>query len=1039
MKTILLFLIMLPGFLLAQTRKLRVMDSLTNLPVSGALVKLQGQTLQTDSAGTVLLGNLSGEMAISHITYRPFNGRVLRNESPVIALVPVSHTLQDVPVYTGYQETQRGRVTGSVVSIDKELLNRRVSPDLISRLEDVTSGLAINRSSSSSPFNIRGQSTLFGNARPLIIIDNFPYDGNLNNINPNDVETVTVLRDAAAASIWGARAGNGVIVITTKKGRSDGRVNISLNTNVMTGDKPDLFYRPKMTVSDYIDTEKLLFSRGFYRSAETSADKVAISPVVELLIAARDGKMSAAEATNAIDALKSFDLRAEQDRWLNRRAFNTQTLLSLSGSQGKQRYYLSGGFDRGLSNSRGNENDRYTFTGNHSYSFLKDKMQFETGVFYTKTETGSAGVNLTTAQPYSRLADDQGNPLAVTAALRRSFEETARSRGLADWRFIPLEELEQATSVRKSTDYRINLGLSYTILTGLKAEVRYNYGQTFDELRDLKTSSSYFARNLVNMYSTINADGSITRGIPQGGIQDITRGRVSNENVRGQLNYNRTFNPDHTLGLLAGAEKKALNNVSNTNRLYGYNDELALGSFVNYTGTYRSFANPSRSLSIPYVDNEVRTTDRYLSYYSLGNYSYKNRYFVSASARLDQSNLVGVRTNQRGVPLYSIGASWLLSGERFYAFKALPHLQLRASYGYNGNISKLYSGLITVNPSNGADSPTKLPFASISNPPNPDLRWERVRVINAGLEFATAGRRISGNVEVYFKKNTDLLGLATFPPSTGIQFFKGNTGTSQNYGIDVNLSSINLKGAVQWNTTLLYSLSKDKVLDYMPSANLATGSSSPQAGYPLYAIAAYAWAGLDGQTGDPLGYLNGQVSRNYNQIINSTTTEMAVYFGSAMPTMFGALRNDFRYRNLSLSVNISYRLGYYYYRESVAYGNNMGLGTHGDFAARWQKPGDEAFTQIPSAPLANVSGRDDFYRYSTALVEKGDHIRLQDIQLSYQLRKATAAWLPVSGLRMYAYLNNIGVLWAENRQGVDPDFRTGPPPRTLAFGIQAEF
>ncbi|PST84973.1 SusC/RagA family TonB-linked outer membrane protein [Pedobacter yulinensis] len=1039
MRTLLIFLMLWSSVAMAQSRRLYVLDSLTNRPIAGAVVRIQGQTLHTDSAGAAALFSFTGQAGITHISYHPLQVFIAKSESMTVRLMPVAHTLEEVPVYTGYQQTQRGRVTGSAVSVDRELLNRRVSPDLLSRLEDVTSGLAFNRRTTSSPFNVRGQSTLFGNARPLIVIDHFPYEGSLDNINPNDIETVTVLRDAAAASIWGARAGNGVIVITTRKGHADGKLNVSLNTNVTTADKPDLFYQSRMTVNDYIETEKVLFARGFYRNAETSPNQMALSPVVELLIAARDGRMSSADAMVAIDGLKAFDLRAEQDRWMNRRTFNTQTSLSLSGSQGRQQYFISGGFDGTQASLKGNSNKRYTFSGNHTYSFPSDKLRIETGVFYSQIRAGAAAVGLANLQPYSRLADDQGNPLAVTNVLRRSFEENSRLKGLEDWRFLPLQELADAASMRNTVDYRINLGAVYKLLPGLQAEVRYSYGQTFDELSELRNASSYFARNLVNTYSTINSDGSITRAIPKGGIRDLTRTKTTSGNIRGQLNYSRTFASNHVLDVLAGAEAKELIVMGSRNRMYGYREDLGTGGVVNYTGNYKSFINPASTLSVPYVDFESNKTDRYLSYYSLANYAFKNRYFFSVSARLDQSNLVGVKTNQKGVPLYSFGASWRLSSEKFYDLNALPHLQLRASYGYNGNISKTYSGLITLSTNNGADSPTKLPYSTIENPPNPGLRWERVRVINAGLEFATAARRLSGNIEIYFKKNTDLLGVAPFPPTSGISIFKGNVGTSKNYGMDVSLTSQNLTGAFQWNSTLLFSLSRDKVLDYISNFTVGSGSMSPRKGFSLYALGAHRWAGLNPETGDPLGFLNGEVSQNYNQIISKATAENTVYFGSGLPTVFGAFRNDFSYRRLSLSVNISYRLGYFYHRESVIYGNNMGLGTHGDFASRWQRPGDERYTQIPSAPPANVSGRDEFYRYSEALVEKGDHIRLQDVQLRYQLDRSVASWLPVGALRIYGYMNNLGVLWVANKQGVDPDYRTGPPPRSIAFGIQADF
>ncbi|MEB2778757.1 TonB-dependent receptor plug domain-containing protein, partial [Algoriphagus sp. D3-2-R+10] len=161
-------------------------------------------------------------------------------------------------VSTGYQEIPRERASGSFVQLGQEMVNRRVSTNILDRLQDITPGLIFNRfNESQDPISIRGRSTIFANTTPLVVVDNFPYDGPLENINPNDVESFTILRDAAAASIWGARAGNGVIVITTKKGKSGSAPKVSLNTNLIFTEKPDLFYSPRMDNSDFVEVERM--------------------------------------------------------------------------------------------------------------------------------------------------------------------------------------------------------------------------------------------------------------------------------------------------------------------------------------------------------------------------------------------------------------------------------------------------------------------------------------------------------------------------------------------------------------------------------------------------------------------------------------------------------------------------------------------------------------------------------------------------------------------------------------------------------------
>ncbi|RZK13419.1 MAG: SusC/RagA family TonB-linked outer membrane protein, partial [Pedobacter sp.] len=218
----------------------------------------------------------------------PFSGEIN------VVLKSAENDLGEVNVMSnGYQSIPKERSTGAFVQINKELIERRVSTSLLNRLEDVTSGLVFNKTANSnSAISIRGQSTLFTSAAPLIILDNFPYEGDLNNINPNDVESITVLKDAAAASIWGAKAGNGVIVINTKNGKLNSATKIGFTSSFQIGEKPDLYYFPIMSVNDYIETEKKLFSNGYYSSMENSLSNVPLSQVVELLIAKRDGKLS---------------------------------------------------------------------------------------------------------------------------------------------------------------------------------------------------------------------------------------------------------------------------------------------------------------------------------------------------------------------------------------------------------------------------------------------------------------------------------------------------------------------------------------------------------------------------------------------------------------------------------------------------------------------------------------------------------------------------------------------------------------------------
>lgn len=1050
-----LLLLSLHGAGMAQTIRGKVISEKDQLPLPGATIQAKGTSLATssDSLGNFTLAVSQPELIlqVSFIGYQvkeqalrlPLTGTL------IIALSEDENALDEVVVSTGYQAVPKERATGSFAQVNNSLLNRSVSPDIINRLEDVVPGLVFNRKGVGS-LSIRGQSTLFANAQPLIVLDNFPYDGDINLINPNDVESVTVLKDAAAASIWGSRAGNGVIVITTRKGKNNQKPKVSFNSNVTLGDKPDLFYQPQLSSADFIEMEKILFSRNYYRSMEISSNRNnPLSPVAELLIAKRDGLISPAMADAQIEALKLQDVRSDMEKHLYRNSINQQYSVNMNGGTENQRYLLSAGYDRNLSSALGNGNRRITLNAANSYSLLKQKLEINSSIYFTSRSTernnpGSIRLSGNRAlHPYARFTDDDGNPISLIHDYRPSFIQAAEQQGLLNWEYSPLRELELANNTSRDADYRINGGLKYKLFEGLTADVLYQFSSTSENARDLQVQESYYTRDLINNMTTLT-NGTLKRNIPLGDILDIQNGSMTSHNLRTQLGYNRSWKQNHAINAIAGWEMRTYNAGNAGHRLYGYNDEYASSSVVDYINQVPIFSNPGASTSIQNGDFQSELNDRFISWYMNSAYTFKNRYTLSASARLDQSNLFGVRANQKGVPLWSAGASWDVSREDFYKLNWLPELKIRATYGYNGNIDKTVTAYTTALLSPNVTPVNKLPFALITNPPNPELRWERIKMINVGIDFSSTGQQITGSIDYFYKRGLDLIGFTPYAPSTGITEFKGNTASISGNGIDALISSVNLNGRFGWNTDLIVSYATDKVLDYKiesTATNLvqsADGSRYPVTGNSLYSVYSYPWAGLDPQTGDPRGFLNDAASNNYSGLIGAATPGNIIYHGPSRPLFSGALRNTFSWKGISVSANISYRLGYYFRKNSVRYNMVLtGQGGHGDYAMRWQKPGDEAFTNIPSIPSATNTNRDNFFSYSEALVEKGDHIRLRDINITYDLTRSGLK-LPFRRTQLYLYGNNLGMLWKANDAGIDPDYQTGPPPRTIAAGLRID-
>ena len=773
------------------------------------------------------------------------------------------------------------------------------------------------------------------------------------------------------------------------------------------------------------------------------------------MIANRDGLLSDADLQNQLARLSTYDIRNDYDKYLYRESVNQQYAINLQGGGASNRYYIAAGVDTNLDNLVGNDYSRITLNMNNAWTVLQDKLTINAGIYYSRntTFTNNSGISAITYNgtnpmyPYARLKDDNGNIIPITKDHRLSFIQQAEDNGLLSWAYSPVDEIDAIDNKATLADYRINTSLNYSIIDGLNAEILYQYWESNRQHRILHKADSYYTRNLINRFSSIDSDGVVTRNIPVGGILDMTQTNSSNHAFRGQLNFNKTFG-EHAFSALAGYEVRELDTRESINRNYGYNDDLATTQPVSYTTFFYRYDNPYSGGTIPYIDSHSSLTDRFISSYANASYTYKGRYSISGSARRDQSNLFGVNTNQKSVPLWSAGVGWTISEEPFYSATWLPYLKLRTTYGANGNINKKVTAYTTAY-SLGYDELTGLPYSVIQNPGNPNLKWEKVKTYNLGVDFESAHTRLTGSIEFYTKAGEDLIGTRAFAPSSGVTSFTGNFASTRSHGVDVTLNSLNINRGVQWNTTLLFSLTKERVLDYESETSVASllqygpgmdGFVAPREGKPLYAIYSYAWAGLDPETGNPRSYVDGTPSADYNQIVNTTTADKLVYHGAARPTHYGSLRNTLTWKNLSLSFNISYRFGYYFRKKSVLYNEVLsGYVSHGDYGKRWMQPGDEKFTNVPSLPESYDNNREMIYTYSSALVEKGDHIRLQDISVSYTLDRQRMARLPFTRVEIYSYINNLGILWKAASGSIDPDYPTLKPSRSIAFGVRIDF
>lgn len=973
------------------------------------------------------------------------------------------YDLNSVEIFsTGYQRLPKERATGSFVLIDSALLDRRVSRDIFSRLEGIASGLLFNKNTLASgsgnmDLSIRGRSTIYANDQPLIILNDFPFNGDFNTINPNDVANVTVLKDAAAASIWGVRAGNGVIIISTKGAKYKQDLNVNFNSNFTFSVKPDVFYSPNyLSSSDFIDVETFLFGKGRYDAA--LADRInypVVSPVVQILERQRNGQ-SAAVTAEQLNALRGNDIRKEELKYFYQKPVSQQYFVNISKGTSKASHYLSVGFDHEVFSLVNNEDRRLTLHSQHTVKLLKN-LELNLGINYVRnvgtvdsTITGTTGPNF---RPYYQFKDEHGNPTIFDRIYSQDFNRQSLSNGFLDWSYVPLEELNQAPINIKSDDLRLKGGLRYTIIPGLSAEFKYQYERVADRSAIVGGLENYLTRSLINQYSVVTAGKVVGYNIPVGPIQYLTRRVVEASYLRGQINYQKNWEK-HAVSAIAGYELSEFDTQANKFTSYGYDVKTGQSAQVDTTSTFALY--PSGTGKIIPNTNLFGRLDRIRSAFANIGYTYQGKYSFSASARMDGSNYFGVKTNQKSVPLWSTGALWHLDREPFYNMNWLPVLKLRATYGYNGNLDKNNTGITTFRNILVGAAYTNLPYSTIVNVGNPELRWEKIAMANFSLDFGLKDQVLTGKLEYYFKNGTDMLGDKSFPSSTGVKVQRGNYAEMKARGIDLSLTSQNLKGALMWQTNFFFSAVKDWITSYdVIETNSAyyvgDVSTLPVLDKPIYGVYSYKWAGLDPLNGDPRGYLNGEISKNYLGIINQTKLTDLEYHGSARPTVFGALNNTFSFHKFTLGFSLSYKLGYYIRKAALNYYTlyqvSLTNGMNSDFANRWQNPGDELITDVPSIPPYGSSEvRDRFYKGSSATIAKGDHVRLQDVSLSFDLDRKSLMGVSVKHMQLYLYATNLGLIWKANDFGVDPDFGSklnsrfaNPLAKSFSFGVKASF
>ncbi|WP_269234971.1 SusC/RagA family TonB-linked outer membrane protein [Flavobacterium flavigenum] len=976
----------------------------------------------------------------------------------------------EITVSNGYTEIPKERVTGSIGFINAKELAEVPTVDIQSRLEGKIAG--VNVDPRTGAISVRGTNSYSGTGQPLIVIDGFPQSREdfafskrgvpgssiLSFLNPDDVESISVLKDAAAAAIWGSAAANGVIVITTKKGKK-GEPTISFNTTTSIGEKIDLGKLRVMNTAEYIDYEKDLVNGGFVADNISNWQALNPSAAQEIMFRQKRGEISIDQRDLLLNQLGQNNNLGQIDRYLLRNSLTTQYDLSINGGNEKSTYYLSLGYNKDNAAMRGNDSKSYTITLNNSFQ-LKSFLKLNTGINYVPTtyQTNTvanealSNVSATALRPYDMIADENGNGIDGYFLFRPEVSKAFEAKGYLPWSYNYLDELNYSNVITKGANIRLNASLTATVTNWLNFEASGMYTSITSKIKSLNELDSYFSRNMINQATSVNSAGKLVYGIPLGGYLYTTNTSNDTQSMRFQMNINKNFDENNSLHFLAGAEVREERRESSSQRYYGYNTDTNSGQAVNPTAYYTTVYGWQNIIGSS--DNGIgKTRNRYVSYYGLGSYDFMNRYHVSGSVRFDDTNLLGVSKKNRAIPLWSVGGKWDINKEFFLRdVNWLSTLSFRATYGIAAISPPGGFGSKSPEISIGSvDFYTQLPTGTITTPENPEIRWEKTRTANYALDYGFFNNRLRGSVDLYYKKTNDILVNLPFNPTYGWSFVKYNTATLKGHGIDLSLSGTIINTAFKWNSTLNIGYNTNEVTDSRFNATTVNQylGSNPINGNPIGYLYAYKWAGLDAN-GQSTIYANDGSIIDSSKGINTLKPEDLKYMGTTFAPYSGGFMNDFSFKNFKLGVQITYYAGHVF-RNTVLqnYPSYTGV-QYGAVAKdalvtdRWRQPGDEANTNVPG--LTNISFNSlNRYQIADINVLPADNVRLQQVSLGYNVPNEWIEKTFIKSLSFNFAARNLGLLWVKNDLGIDPqylsnnNYNTLPPQRTYTLQFNCGF
>lgn len=1047
-----------------KTLKGKVTDE-TGEPLVGVYVKNEKNAAlsTTDADGNYTIKAEEGDkLVFTYVGMETYTATAGKSAVVNVAMKTDAIALENV-VITGYQTISKERSAASYSVIKGENVKSSAMSrgSILESLEGTASGFTVNTSANTTnKYLVRGITSINSNQEPLFVLDGVAVstDDVEKLLSANDIASVTVLKDATAVSIWGSRAANGVIVITSKAGNNtNGRINVSYDGNFTYKGKPSLKSYNLMDSKTFIKNALEVFESADYQEAypwetitnmtkgltKITYDTPVVLPHEQILYDWKRGIISLDERDNRLNDLANRDAYSQYQEVMMTNMWKTSHNISLSGGTDRFKIFGSLGYDGNQGNYH-NKDNTYKLNLKQEYSITKwldwdlslnvsHSESREHTDFLQKVGSGSWLDPYTGMLPYAMLKNDNGNWTDFNDyyMLEKDKEKIKQNLDISPV-YHPVEDFYNNFKKKKDTRFRANTALKIKIWRDIEYEVRLQYLRGVSNYEYFISPETWSVRHDRIRATTSTLDQLLPK---DGGDYELTDNLVSDWTVRNQVAYNGSFNgKEHQITALLGTEYRENKTNINTSFERGYDYQTMTNTSYDITAAKSSFRNYFGKYPSVSTDNTTQseTVLRYVSYYGNLAYTFKNRYSINGSARIDQSNLFGTDVNSQYKPIGSIGISWRIKEEKFLKnIDWINSLTARLSWGHSGNSPLPTMGgpydIIGVNV--GGRYFNNQNGYIITSPSNKKIRWETTRTWNLGVDFSFLDYRINGSVDLYHKKTSDMLATKLLNILTGYESIYANVGALENKGIELSLNTVNVQtNEFTWSSNLNISYNKNKVLDYykVPATTLYSKiyNGKYSEGYPAGALWGLKWAGLRHEDGVPQVYnKDGDIIYKYTDL----KADDAYYIGTMIPKCSGSFSNTLSYKGFDLTAMIIFNLGhkmYTYDTPTLRYRFNYNRDN--EFDKRWRQPGDETKTIIPSSyEDANNKGRalyysENIFAYSDVMVQSASYAKLRELTLSYNLPKHVCEKLKMQNIKVRITGHDIFKIVANNK-GIDPE------------------